>query len=196
MSSSASSIERFVDKHNRVVYKRNKNDAMKPILARNKTFVNPHKDRIVSDYVSYKEKDLVEWNKYLYRKRNLLGDVDLTNFVFSNEDIYETYLRICEIRDSLPLIPAEEIKQHRNKDPVFSKRYKQFEAAQVTNRAPIFDMKDCTIPRFTAKYTLQKIKLEIIKQNERNRTAKNRHKQELEMLTEKTKTFIERINLS
>lgn len=67
---------------------------MRPILPRNKTIIKPGLNKISSDYVDFKEKDMVEWNKYAYRKSRVKsGDVALDEFVFEDRELYEIYVR-------------------------------------------------------------------------------------------------------
>lgn len=86
------STERFIDKENKIVYKRKDNEPMRPILPRNKSIINPHANKIASNYVAYKQKDVVEWNKYIYRRRKSFGDVDVSQFVFNDEELYAFYV--------------------------------------------------------------------------------------------------------
>jgi hypothetical protein len=190
------SVERFIDKENRIVYKRKDNEPMRPILPRNKSIINPHANKIASQYVTYKEKDVVEWNKYLYRRRKSFGDVDVSRFVFNDEEMYAFYVSLCEKRDSIPELPREKIEECKRNDPIFSKRHRQYEAAKFTNKAPLFDAKDYFIPRFIPKFTIQKRKQEIIRKNQMSRGNTNNFRKEMESLAQRTKSFIEKINIT
>lgn len=72
-----------------------KSPVMRPILPRNKTIIRPELNKISSDYVDYKEKDVVEWNKYSYFRRKQMneGDVPLNDYVFKDRNLYEIYVR-------------------------------------------------------------------------------------------------------
>jgi hypothetical protein len=148
-------IERFVDKNSNVAYKRNNSGAMRPILPRNKTMIRPEQNKIAASECldEFKEtKDLVEWNKYVYRRKRVAdGEISLSEYVFEDRDLYDFYVGLCERRDRIPELPKERIDELKNRDPIFSKRHRQYEAAKLANKAPLFDANDFFLPRFIPK---------------------------------------------
>lgn len=186
--------ERFmIDKNQNMNKNKSTNGAMRTILPRNQTYINPNTNKITSSYVSFKQKDLVEWNKYLTHK-NIYGEMDFSDFVFEDKELYKTYVDLCTKRDSIPECSAIKIEELKKQDPVFSKRYRQYIFAKSCNRAPQFDTKDFFVRPIIPKYTLQKKKQEIINENINNlNRSKKLFEIEMNMIREKTQEFLRNI---
>ena len=137
--------KKFIDSSNKVVYSFKLNDELKDKIPKE---IKPKKKGITSSYVIYKEKDLVEWNKYarvqIPKRLELEKELD-EKFEFTDIEKYKIYLGLCETRDNFEKIPKSKIERNKKLDPVFTKRYRQFIFAKSCNKAPEFDHRDNSI---------------------------------------------------
>ncbi|RNA07345.1 hypothetical protein BpHYR1_021354 [Brachionus plicatilis] len=136
------SVKKFIDPSKKVAYTHKLNEEVKGKVLKEK---KPKKSGISSSYVTFKEKDMVEWNKYAQiRVPKKIADEREHDekFEFKDKEKYKIYLELCEVRDSLVKIPQSKIERNKKLDPIFTKRYKQFVFAKSCNRAPEFDQGD------------------------------------------------------
>ena len=191
-------IEKYVDydsNPNKRLFLNN-NGAMKTILSRNDLNVK-QVSKISSDYVAFREKDVVEWNKYIVNKAKGKSEYNPSTreFVFHDKEMYKLYKELCFKRDSIPPIQDTRIESLRKIDPVFTKRYRQYVYARdCGNKAVRFDMRDTFIPPFVPKFTIIKKQHAIIEENSNKKNVSKRPNMEMELLREKTKMFVNSLN--
>lgn len=105
---------------------------------------------------------------------------------------------MCERRDRIPELPKEKIDELKSRDPVFSKRYRQYEAAKFSDKAPLFDPRDLDLnsPSVPNNSAIQRRKQELITQQQSFAASKSSKFFQSEMcfLREKTKSFINSIS--
>ena len=105
---------------------------------------------------------------------------------------------MCERRDRIPEVPKEKINELKNRDRIFSKRYRQYEAAKFSDKAPFFDPTDLVSKSFITpnNFAIQRRKQELIDQQQSFEASKSSKFFQSEMcfLREKTKSFIQSIS--
>ena len=170
---------------------------MKTILGRNDLNVKEVK-KISSEYVMFREKDVVEWNKYVSTKskENSAYNPSTREFVFQDKEMYKIYKELCFKRDSIPKIQDTRIESLKKIDPVFTKRYRQYSyAKECGNKAVRFDSKDTFIPPFVPKFTIHKKQHAIMEEMTNKKKVSNKRPNiEMEILREKTKLFVNSLN--
>jgi hypothetical protein len=148
--------------------------------------------KITSDYAEklFKaSRDLVEWNKFQLKKMKENGEVNYEDFEFRDQELYNIYVELCNIRDNIPAISENKIEELKKNDRVFSKRYKQLNYARVANKAPKFDVQDNQIPTYVPKMILKRKQDEMISKN-KSQTPVPEYKKELQLVRRKTQAFL------
>lgn len=183
------SVKKFIDTSNKVVYTHKLNDEFKGKVLKEK---KSKKTGITNSYVTFKEKDLVEWNKYsqIQIPKKIMDEIERDeNYEFKDHEKYRIYLELCETRDSLIKIPESKIQNNKKLDPIFTKRYKQFVFAKSCNRAPEFDQKDTVIKPFCHKNLIKKQMEKIINAKLPNVEKRHFFKDEFLKNVERVKNF-------
>lgn len=97
-------------------------------------------------------------------------------------------------------LPKDKIDELKSRDPIFRKRYHQYEISKFSDKVPQFDSSDTQsfviskmIPN---NFSIQKRKKEIISQQQNMEANKSSQifQSEMQFLREKTKSFIDSIN--
>ncbi|CAF0748976.1 unnamed protein product [Brachionus calyciflorus] len=186
------SLKKFLDKSNRVSYSDKLNDEVKSTIVKDGKPKRAKTARITRN-LSFKEIDLVEWNKHfsIQTKKKKSNDDDelVHNYEFKDDDKYRVYLRLCETRDSLEKLSKTKIESNQKIDPIFSKRYRQFSFARSCNRAPEFDHNDLYIRPLKQKTLIRKGMNEIIDLRKTHNEKNNHFQKELFQNVEKIRQF-------
>ena len=107
--------------------------------------------------------------------------------------------RLCERRDRVRFCSKDKIELLKIRDPVFRKRYRQYEVSKFSDRVPIYDSSDTkslVVNSIPNNFTIQRRKQDIIEQQQNIVASKSTQvfQSEMEFLREKTKSFIKSIN--
>lgn len=108
-------------------------------------------------------------------------------------------IRLCERRDRIRFCSKDKIEQLKSRDPVFRKRYRQYEVSKYSDRVPVYDSSDAqslVVNSIPNNFTIQRGKQDIIEQQQNIVANKSTQifQNEMEFLREKTKSFIKSIN--
>ncbi len=178
------SIDKFMDKDNKVSYKINRNE-MKLIECKHSAF------RAIEDM--HKRYD-TRYKNDVFHELRIFGNIELDrNFEFNDEEVYKRYVGLCEVRDSIPETGKKRIEALKKRDPVFARRFGEYVSLRTKYRAPRFEPHNSVYLPPVPKLTLTKNKERFIKE------MSYHHKVNLPMLKmqrviERSKEFMRNID--
>ena len=173
---------------------------MKTVKPRHKVFLETEKaKKINTSMLNFKEKDMVEWNKYKAQDSKQTKDYDpitssSSSFTFQDKELYKIYVDLCSNRDAIIPLNEEKISQMKKSDPVFSKRYSTWFLSATLNKPPKFELKDNQISHFVPKYTIEKTKKDIISRNSAKNDMRHAYRLQVANAMARSKEFLDTIS--
>jgi hypothetical protein len=173
---------------------------MKTVKPKHKVFAETEKiKKMNASMLLFKEKDVVEWNKYAAPNSKQIKDYDpntfsSSDFTFQDEDLYKIYVDLCSNRDAIPPLDENKINNLKKSDPVFNKRYSTWFLSATLNKPPKFEIKDYKISHFVPKYALEKTKKDIISRNFANNDMRNLYRSQVASALARSKEFLDTIS--
>ena len=191
LASELSSFTRFVDFGGKKLP--TTNGAMKIIKSRlDQTASSKLKVPIT---IRVKENNVNDFNSSKYSSINNTHINNYSKFVFEDRNLYKIYMQLCNKRDSIPPCSPDRVEYLKRTDPIFSKRYRQFNfAVSCGNKAVKFANKTVFISPYVPKGTVEpKAPTPIVEILPKNSHIDRKLKLETEMIREKTRLFVRSI---
>ena len=114
---------------------------------------------------------------------------------YDNDNLEEIYDDLCKAKASIPKSSKEKINEHKNKDPIFAKRYKKFSTAKQSGKVPIFESEKIRLAM--PKSAIEKRKKEMMQTiDEKTNLRENPYISEQIKLTEKVNDFVKNLSVN
>jgi hypothetical protein len=128
--------------------------------------------------------------------RGLTDWVDQEELLMEDKKFKKIYQELCMQLKSVPKWQPERIKELKQVDPIFAKRYRQFTSAKACNKAPLFDCNDNLLAFKLPKSALSKKKENIADsfRNEKQRPNSKLYKNEIKKINLKVKKFMKELD--
>ena len=174
---------------------------MKPVKPVHRIFKDFEKTRkIKMNLAKYKEKDLVEWNKFQAKHTKLKNQEEdeadelLAGFTFEDRKCYQAYLNLCASRDSMIPLSDKRINELKQQDPVFNKRYEKWYFSTLCQRPPKFEAAEINVSKFISKKAMENVKRDIMAKRAAKEEFEHGYKKDVAIALERSKTFIKMLS--
>jgi hypothetical protein len=122
-------------------------------------------------------------------------DNALITVPYEDDNLEEIYEDLCKAKASIPKSSKEKIDDHKNKDPIFAKRYKKFSSARQSGKVPIFESEKIRLAM--PKSAIAKRKKELLQViDEKTNIRENPYINDQMKLNEKINDFVRNLSIN
>ena len=122
-------------------------------------------------------------------------DNALITVPYEDDHLEEIYEDLCKAKASIPKSSKEKIDDHKNKDPIFAKRYKKFSSARQSGKVPIFESEKIRLAM--PKSAIAKRKKELLQViDDKTNLRENPYLNDQVKLNEKINDFVRNLSIN